>query len=653
MNTHHLRITPAAFVLLAAVAAPLLAQAPLPPRTRWAMPDFDQRREGLANNGSNHCVPTAHSNMLAYIADHGYTPLFPGVSHSWNPGEYNDIGEHILDLGVMMSTSGTNGTTGNGKRAGFNEWVIDSGGSFLFNVNYQAGPEVSPWDMYFAMQGGGLVCFSYGRWAYDSNDDRYERNGGHCVTLRGIADLQYPVQLNTTRVLLKYRDPASDEGNVAGRLTGQSTFSTSEVRIRPFTTDYEGYGVVRMWEMITDNNDGVRRIIDGFTSITPLFFMENNTVTGQISVVSPVLMIDSQQQGGLTITGLVDAAFGKTATSLFALANNTASTTATSRLVFANPFQGQITNTITLPGQNGKIAPGRVGDVFIFNNGLIARYRPSDDDNTMIPLANSPSITAAVSNICYDDLRDGPTLLMGDGSVREYDKSLATFVEKTLATAPGWPAVGGPPTLRRIIPGNQLGTGGSDYWFGPLTGNQIKRYTPAPGVPTRLVLAEVVTPPAGTALTDFSLSDRGSLLLKRGGVLQELVKNDAGQWVVDTASPLNGRPMGGTGGGLRLSRSRNSFSQVQQLPGWNVDILNPQPLVTEVPDCVADLGRAGGLPEPDGMLDNNDFIAFINYFFAFDFRADVGIGGGLAGHDGLYDNNDFVAFITGFFNGCQ
>jgi putative intracellular protease/amidase len=66
----------------------------------------------------------------------------------------------------------------------------------------------------------------------------------------------------------------------------------------------------------------------------------------------------------------------------------------------------------------------------------------------------------------------------------------------------------------------------------------------------------------------------------------------------------------------------------------------------------ADVGIAGGLPGHDMILDNNDFIAFINYFFAHDMTADMGVAGGLAGHDGQLDNNDFVAFISAFFAGC-
>ena len=69
----------------------------------------------------------------------------------------------------------------------------------------------------------------------------------------------------------------------------------------------------------------------------------------------------------------------------------------------------------------------------------------------------------------------------------------------------------------------------------------------------------------------------------------------------------------------------------------------------------ADLGQQGGIPAPcgDGLLDNNDFIAFIDFFFFADPRADQGVQGGLPGSDGLFDNNDFIAFIDNFFVGCN
>ena len=63
----------------------------------------------------------------------------------------------------------------------------------------------------------------------------------------------------------------------------------------------------------------------------------------------------------------------------------------------------------------------------------------------------------------------------------------------------------------------------------------------------------------------------------------------------------------------------------------------------------ADVGVAGGEPGQDNLLDNNDFIAFINFFFAQDPIADQGQAGGEYGSDSLWDNNDFIAFINHFF----
>lgn len=66
----------------------------------------------------------------------------------------------------------------------------------------------------------------------------------------------------------------------------------------------------------------------------------------------------------------------------------------------------------------------------------------------------------------------------------------------------------------------------------------------------------------------------------------------------------------------------------------------------------ADIGAQGGVRGRDGLFDNNDFVVFIDAFFALDPVADVGSQGGAVGPDGLYDNNDFVAYINLFFQGC-
>jgi hypothetical protein len=66
----------------------------------------------------------------------------------------------------------------------------------------------------------------------------------------------------------------------------------------------------------------------------------------------------------------------------------------------------------------------------------------------------------------------------------------------------------------------------------------------------------------------------------------------------------------------------------------------------------ADVGAAGGVAGADGQLNNNDFVVFIDMFFAHNAAADRGVQGGIAGTDGQWDNNDFIVFIDQFFAGC-
>lgn len=68
--------------------------------------------------------------------------------------------------------------------------------------------------------------------------------------------------------------------------------------------------------------------------------------------------------------------------------------------------------------------------------------------------------------------------------------------------------------------------------------------------------------------------------------------------------------------------------------------------------CLADVGTAGGVPGQDGLLNNNDFVVFIDWFFAGNTASDIGTTGGVPGVDGAFDNNDFVVYIDRFFAGC-
>jgi hypothetical protein len=75
-------------------------------------------------------------------------------------------------------------------------------------------------------------------------------------------------------------------------------------------------------------------------------------------------------------------------------------------------------------------------------------------------------------------------------------------------------------------------------------------------------------------------------------------------------------------------------------------------LVHDIGCGPGDVGRQGGVLGGDGLLDNNDFVVFIDMFFRQAPLADVGRQGGVGPGDGAFDNNDFVVFIDSFFAGC-
>jgi hypothetical protein len=81
--------------------------------------------------------------------------------------------------------------------------------------------------------------------------------------------------------------------------------------------------------------------------------------------------------------------------------------------------------------------------------------------------------------------------------------------------------------------------------------------------------------------------------------------------------------------------------------------LQPRPACGVMPCSVADMGKQGGTPGADGVMDNNDFIVFIDRFFNGSLLADIGGQGGLPAPDSKLDNNDFIEFVDMFFTDCM
>jgi hypothetical protein len=171
------------------------------------MPDIDQVRGtdasgtgkmGLPNNGKMWCLPTSGMNILAYLADLGYTP---GVaSKDWTLDEnYNEMSAELLELGEEMNTSPTGGTGGTSFKnamaarlelAGDKVVSIESPGLVQW-VNYTVGSNTGPNIESIAHAGldGHLVTVVRGKYADEPDPDGEgtvkRRTGGHMMTMVG------------------------------------------------------------------------------------------------------------------------------------------------------------------------------------------------------------------------------------------------------------------------------------------------------------------------------------------------------------------------------------------------------------------------------------------------------------------------------------
>ncbi len=211
-----------------------------------------------------------------------------------------------------------------------------------------------------------------------------------------------------------------------------------------------------------------------------------------------------------------------------------------------------------------------------------------------------------------------------------------------------------------------------DKLFTGGTGTIIGRTVRIPW-PTGVEAQAVTTPPPG--VTDY----KARITLKRvdGGVFDmtaitfKLLANTAGAGgTLEIMPKLNGEDAfndpvyfdatGYYGMTFSYNETLNPWGSTSLLKGYDtyniglyVDFaFTGLTLATPPVPCPADLGQQGGLSGGDGLLDNNDFIVFIDDFFNANALADVGVQGGLHGSDGLFDNNDFIAFIDLFFAGC-
>ncbi|HYD02150.1 MAG TPA: GC-type dockerin domain-anchored protein [Phycisphaerales bacterium] len=626
-------------------------------------PDYDQRRDALPSDGGMYCSPTSFANLMGYYALHGYPELFPNASLArWV--NYDAISTDIASIGSLMGTTPSGGTGDLGSFNGGLAWMDARGGPPM-NWSQLLGSNVTPQAMFRVLEMGGTAAIAYGRYQASFNSS-WQWVGGHVVTLDRV-DRLCPGPTSVFPWRVHYRDPATNED--PNDLDAQSPYATAVRAGRTVDILYNlgggSYETRPSFEFLVAGDPDTRRVWYTLNALTPENALYRPFVLGTVWRFDPSIVFDGgPRQFQFDPGPTEEVAFGSEPGVAMVLRSQANGGLTPVRLAAWDAVHDQMLAQVPLSGADALMCVGRLGQVHVYNAGAVRTFRLNQGDApTFTELGTPRAVVSAVGSIVaigFDDRFDQVLLLRSDGAVIRIGVDRTGIPNGALTTlgnlsSPAFAASG----RRRIAPG----TGAEeDYWIGPCTPTAINgpdtlRRVRRDGTASTVTQVESLSPPlpplggAGTwthatAISDWSPADRGRMMLLRGTQLQEVRRGIVG-WLNQNSSPWFARTARGS---AAVSRSRNQMDRTAPVPAvWN--LLNPD-VAPETPDCPADVGRTGGVPGADGLLNNNDFVVFIDWFFTGNPAADRGTTGGTAGHDGLFNNNDFVVFIDQFFQGC-
>src|SRR6185436_11771410 len=97
-------------------------------------------------DGSIHCVPTCATNLVMYVANHGFPSVAPGPGY-WEGNSNYALATSTIDcMGVTMQTScAGGGTGGDSANAGLADWLaglpacdggLPGSNAFVINEHY-------------------------------------------------------------------------------------------------------------------------------------------------------------------------------------------------------------------------------------------------------------------------------------------------------------------------------------------------------------------------------------------------------------------------------------------------------------------------------------------------------------------------------------
>jgi hypothetical protein len=601
---------------------------------RIGVPDQDQKRVGLPNQGACYCAPTSYVNMMIYIANYGYPQVEPGPGVYTGYDNYYAVTNLLEELGAAASISpgGADPDDPDCNGDGFNDGGGDGGdgsdgecgnlpcGGSVTNTHnafldfgYFGGAED---DLIFIAKSldpsapatsfnnlaamaidGAIMEICFGRYSpvgeTSGGTTIYRRGGGHCVTVNGIDR-----ELND--MTLSIRDPASDEGDIFGPSPYATTvWDITNILVLTTSDDPdEGPIVNTAWKVLPAINephdDGKKRLVDGYFAIKPksgVFWKDLSVINDlPLSVgfgplpqphpapLAPILDLvqDEHDIGWFVLSGVAGGPTQLLKIDPIADDSQALGLTTATQLVL-NRFDDLYGMSQTPPQIERRLSDGTVvGSVPIAG---IPRAIACDDERDLIYV-----VVPGTSGF--------------GGTIYGYPRSLG------LDGAPvhAWPVL-------------------STVAFGPFGSVLRAAVSPADG---RLWIASEATDkafafnipvsPRGPiavaetiggfgALTSIDFDDSGRMYTVDGGSVEVYERSATGGWQAGDASAFANQEIGSR---LRISKSRSNHDrELHETDSWrNLDTSELEQMGPSIPDCVGDLNA-------DGLVDAADLALLL------------------------------------------
>ncbi len=615
----------ASLIILAGAAGAAQAQCNV---YRWSVPDFDQKRDGLAGDGGMHCVPTSATNWMAYISNHGFPPMMSGPRDWQSQANYNLVTGTDALMGNLMGTTAADGTTGNGGQNGLSLYLLTHA-PYLFTSSHWYGT-ITPFDMFFQMQTNGLVniCYGYYKQFPGVSGNFYSRDGGHCVTLNGLVNVCAGGGVDPT---IRVRNPADDAG-----LFSQSLFATATSRgvLENFRTSPLP-GPTKTLTRMADFGVGstTRRYVDSMYVIRSNFnCWAPASNTNSINVTQAVSLFGDPQGQNTTFplppgvtAGII--AVHPAQTKVAYVQNIVGGAAIQHRLHLLNLADGADQDFgLLLPAVHDKspIAFDRFGRLITCDGSVL---KVIDVDGRAPVTLFSRTLASPASSVCFDDALDEVVVLTpGNRRLIRCSPDLATVIDEPIPS--GVPAMGDGSVVPDPVTHKYLLTIPGD--------GSVRELSLIPGS-ARLALDGALLLPAVQSIQDIQPADGGGFFAMCDGSVRVLDRDPTNARLRISPNQLFGNLPAMRC--MSISRSRTNFDPaLHSGPAWN-NLPDADEGVIPVVDCPGDYNL-------DGTLNVQDIFDFLAGWFAQDPHADTNDSASLTVQD-IFD------FLAAWFAGCR